>query len=149
MTGKSKTANFDHNLKEMAAGVSKSKIRGDSVDHYEPQAAIAITQSEFFLLPIFLNDLSKKGISLSLIVKGGSGSIKKVTDIIRRYGGRAATIVTSRKGTPKGHRRVDILIYGMDRRKFPQLRQELRGKAEFLLYFQGPSLPHGHREALV
>lgn len=86
------------------------------------------------LLPIFFNDLREKGIPLSLIVKGGSGSIKKVTDIIGKYGGRAATIVSSRKGTPEDHCRVDILIYGIDRRRLPQFRQELRGKTRLLRY---------------
>jgi hypothetical protein len=135
MTGNSTTVNFDHNLKEMPERVSKSKISGDSVDDYEPQATHAITQSDISLLPVFLNDLSEKGIPLSLIVEGRSGSIKKVTDIIRKYGGRTATIVTSREGIPEGHRRVDILTYGIDRGTVPQLRQELEGKAELPPYF--------------
>jgi hypothetical protein len=147
MTGNSTTVNFDHNLRETAEGVSKSKISGDSVDNYETQSIHAITQSDISLVPVFLNDLSEKGLSLSLIVEGRSGSIKKITDNIRKYGGRTATIVTSLEGTPKGHRRVDILIYGIDRRKFPQLRQELRGKAKLLLYFQEQPLAQFHREA--
>lgn len=124
---------------------SRNKISEDPVVYYEPQVVNAITQSNMLRVPDLLKDLSEKGISLGFMMKDGSGSIKKITHIIRKYGGRTASILTSFEGVPKkAFRRVDILMYGIDRAKLPQLEEELRGKSELLLYFQEQSRPRCH-----
>jgi acetoin utilization protein AcuB len=65
-------------------------------------------------------------------VEDRSGSIKDVTDIIRKYGGRIASILSSYDRVPKGNRRVYVRMYNIDRSKLPQLKDELREKAALL-----------------
>ena len=66
-------------------------------------------------------------------VEDRPGSIKEVADIIREYGGRMASILTSYDMVPKVFRRVYIRMYGIDRFKVNRLKKALEEKA-LLLY---------------
>ena len=140
---------FDHRVQEKSEVLSKNKISADPVADYEPQVVHAITKSDISRVLAFLNDLNEKGVSLCFMVENRSGSIKKVNDIIRRNGGRTASIVTSCEGIPNGYRKVYMLIYGIGRSKLPQLKEDLRGEAALLLYFPEQSRPRCHGEALA
>ena len=65
-------------------------------------------------------------------VEDRPGSIKEVTDIIREYGGRMASILTSYDMVPEGFRRVYIRMYGIDRFKIDRLKEALKEKARLL-----------------
>ena len=65
-------------------------------------------------------------------VEDRPGSIKEVADIIRKYGGRMASILTSYDMAPEGFRRVYIRMYGIDRFKINRLKEALQQKAQLL-----------------
>jgi acetoin utilization protein AcuB len=132
MTKNPITVPLDHTVEETAEILLTNKISGAPVVDHEGQLVGTITQSDIFKVLVSLTGLSKRGISFSFMVEDRSGSIKDVTDIIRKYGGRIASILSSYDRVPKGNRRVYVRMYNIDRSKLPQLKDELREKAALL-----------------
>jgi len=56
-----------------------------------------------------------------------------LADIIRKYGGRMVSILTSYDNVPEGFRKVYIRLRSLERSKLPALKEEL-GKVATLLY---------------
>jgi len=81
---------------------------------------------------ISLTGVGKRGIQFAFQVEDRSGSIKEVADIIRNYGGRMVSILTTYENVPAGFRKVFIRMYGVDRERLPSLETELRKKAQLL-----------------
>ncbi|MEJ2725725.1 MAG: hypothetical protein P8175_13995, partial [Deltaproteobacteria bacterium] len=54
------------------------------------------------------------------------GSIKDVADVIRKYGGRMVSILSSYERAPEKHRYVYIRFFNVDRTKISELKQELK-----------------------
>ncbi|UCB49286.1 MAG: CBS domain-containing protein [Deltaproteobacteria bacterium] len=132
MTKNPITVPFDYTVEETAEILLTNKISGAPVVDHEGQLMGTITQSDIFKVLVSLTGLSKRGISFSFMVEDRSGSIKEVTDIIRAYGGRMASILSSYERIPKGYRRVYVRMYNVDRSRIPQLKEELKAKAALL-----------------
>ena len=126
------TVPFDYTVEETAEVLLSHKISGAPVVNHEGQVIGTITKSDIFRVLVSLTGLTKRGISFSFMVEDRSGSIKEVTDIIRKYGGRMASILSSYERIPRGYRRVYVRMYGIDRDKVQQLKEELKEKAELL-----------------
>jgi acetoin utilization protein AcuB len=132
MTKKPITVPLDYTIDETAEILLKNKISGVPViDHYGDVVG-TINQNDLFRIIISLTGAEKKGIQFGLEVEDRPGSIKEVTDIIREYGGRMASILTSYDLSYKGFRRVYIRMYGIDRFKLNNLKEALRKKATLL-----------------
>ncbi len=123
---------FDYTVEETAEILLTHKISGAPVVDHEGKLVGTITQSDIFKVLVSLTGLSKRGISFSFMVEDRSGSIKEVTDIIRVYGGRMASILSSYDRTPKGYRRVYVRMYNIDRTRLPQLKEQLKAKTTLL-----------------
>ena len=122
----------DYTIEEAAEILLKHKISGvPVVDHYGDIVGI-ITKNDVFKILISLTGVERKGIQFGLEIEDLPGSIKKVEDIIREYGGRMASILTSYDMAPEGFRRLYIRMYGIDRFKLNKLRDSLREKASLL-----------------
>jgi len=91
-----------------------------------------ITRVDVFRALISLTGVGSRGIQFALRLEDRPGSIKEVADIIRRYGGRMASILTSYERAPKGYRNVYIRMYGIDRLKLSNLKDDLKQKATLL-----------------
>ena len=91
-----------------------------------------ITKNDLFRVLISLTGVNKRGIQFAMMLENRPGSIKEIADIIRKYGGRTVSILSSCERIPKNHRRVYIRMYDIDRRKLPQLKEELKGKVTLL-----------------
>jgi acetoin utilization protein AcuB len=120
-----------HNLK-VEEIMTKNPISGTIVVDHEGQIMGTITQRDIFRVLLSLTGLSKRGISCAFMVEDRSGSIKEVTDIIRKYGGRMASILSSYERIPKGHRRIYVRMYDIERLRLPALKEELKEKAALL-----------------
>jgi acetoin utilization protein AcuB len=55
-----------------------------------------------------------------------------VADIIREFGGRMVSILTSYDGVPDGYRKVYIRMRSIERSKLLKLKEALREKAALL-----------------
>ncbi|UCF83033.1 MAG: CBS domain-containing protein [Desulfobacteraceae bacterium] len=132
MTKNPITVPFDYTVEEAAEVLLTNKISGAPVVDHEGQIVGTIAQTDIFRAVVSLTGLSKRGISFCFIVEDRSGSIKEVTDIIRRYGGRMASILSSYERIPKGYRRVYVRMYNVDHARLPLLKEELKEKADLL-----------------
>lgn len=91
-----------------------------------------ITQTDIFKALVSLTGLSKRGISFAFLLDDRPGSIKEVADIVRKYGGRMASILSSYDQVPEGQRKVYIRMYNVERSKPLEVEKELKGKAKLL-----------------
>jgi len=132
MTKDPVTVPFDYTLEETAQVLLENKISGAPVVNYGGKIMGIITQSDIFRALVSLTGLRKRGISFAFMVEDRPGSIKDVADVIRKYGGRMASILSSYEQLPVGYRKVHIRMYNIDRSRLPQLREELREKAAVL-----------------
>jgi acetoin utilization protein AcuB len=132
MTKNPVTVSPDYTIEETAEVLLKHNISGvPVVDHYGTVVGV-MTQNDIFKTVISLTGAEKRGIQFGMEVEDRPGSIKEVTDIIREYGGRLASILTSYDMVPKGFRRVYIRMYGIDRLKIDRLKEALKEKARLL-----------------
>lgn len=133
MTKKPITVPFDYTIEETAEVLLKHNISGVPVDDHYGDIVGVITKNDLFRIIISMTGEKKRGIQFGMEVEDRPGSIKEVADIIREYGGRMASILTSYDMVPKGFRRVYIRMYGIDRFKVNRLKKALEEKA-LLLY---------------
>jgi acetoin utilization protein AcuB len=132
MTKNPITVPQDYTVEETAEILLKHNISGVPVIDQYRDVVGTITQNDIFRILISLTGAEKRGIQFGVEVEDRPGSIKEVTDIIREYGGRMASVLTSYDRAPEGFRRVYIRMYGIDRFKVNKLKEAIREKASLL-----------------
>jgi acetoin utilization protein AcuB len=132
MTKKVVTVPFDYSVEEAAEILLANKISGVPVVDRDAKLVGIITEMDIFSVLISLTGVGKQGIQFAFRQEDKSGYIKELTDIIRKYNARMASILTTYEGVPDGYRRVYISIYQVDRDKLPAMRDDLRRKATLL-----------------
>lgn len=134
MSKKPLTIPVDFTIEETACILLDNNISGAPVVDHENQLIGIITQADIFKVVISLTGIAKKGIHFGIRVKDAPGSIKEVADVIRNYGGRLASILTSYEKVIQGYRNVYIRAYGIDRSRLKNLLTDLKSKADLLYY---------------
>jgi acetoin utilization protein AcuB len=132
MTQNPITVPHDYTVEETAEILLKHNISGVPVIDPYREVVGTITQNDIFRILISLTGAEKRGIQFGVEVEDRPGSIKEITDIIREYGGRMASILTSYDRAPEGYRRVYIRMYGIDRFKINKLKEAIGEKASLL-----------------
>lgn len=126
------TVPFDFTVEEAAEVLMKNRISGAPVTGQDGQIVGTITKGDLFRVLISLTGVGKRGIQFAFLVEDLPGTIKDVADIIRHYGGRMVSILSSYEHVTKGYRKVFIRMYGVERDKLPQLEDDIREKATLL-----------------
>ena len=132
MTKEPITVPSDYTLDETAEILLEKKISGVPVVGHDGKIVGIITETDLFRAMVSLTGLKKRGIQFAFLLEDRPGSIKEVTDIIRKCGGGLASILSSYDRVQQGYRKVYIRTYGIDRRKLPKLKEELKEKATLL-----------------
>jgi len=122
----------DFTVEETAQVLLKNRISGAPVVDTNRQLVGAITQTDIFRILISLTGVSNGGIQFGFQLEDRPGSIKDVADIIRNYGGRMVSILSSYDEVPQGYRKVYIRMRNIERSKLRNLIQELELKAGLL-----------------
>ena len=122
----------DFTVEETAEVLLKNKISGAPVIDNEGQVVGTITQTDLFRVLISLTGVGTKGMQFAFLLEDSPGSIKTIADLIRKYGGRIVSILTSYENATKGYRKVYIRMYDIDRTEIEKLKGELREKATLL-----------------
>ena len=133
MTRNPITIPSNYTVEETAAILLSNKISGAPVVDHSGGLVGVITKTDLFRVLISLTGVGKKGIQFAFQIEDSPGSIKELADVIRAFGGRMVSILTSYDGVPEGFRRVYIRMYGVDRLKIRDLKEEL-GKVGALIY---------------
>ena len=126
------TVPFDFTVEEVAEVLLENKISGTPVVDYDGKVVGTITQTDLFRALISLTGVGKRGIQFAFQLEDRPGSIKEIADVIRKYGGRMISILTSYERVTEGYRKVYIRMYGIERTKLSQLKEELKKKATVL-----------------
>jgi acetoin utilization protein AcuB len=122
----------DYTVEETAQVLQKNRISGAPVVDANGQLVGTITQTDLFRVLISLTGVGNGGIQFGFQVEDRSGSIKEVADIIRIYGGRMVSILSSYDDVPEGYRKVYIRMRSIERSKLQKLIQGLRTRATLL-----------------
>ncbi len=120
-------------VEETAEVLMSKKISGCPVVNENGDLVGVITRDDLFKVLIQLSGLGKRGIQFAFQVEDRSGSIKDITDVIRKFEGRIASILSSYEYAPPGQRIVYVRTYDIDRRVLPKLVEELKQVA-LLIY---------------
>ena len=131
MTGDPVTVPFDYTVEEAAEVFLKNKISGAPVVDKEGELVGTITQTDVFRLLISVTGVGRRGFQFAFQLEDRPGSIK-VADIIRKFGGRMTSILSTYEHVPKGYRNVYIRMYGLDRDKLPEIKEAFQGTATLL-----------------
>ncbi|MGB5748560.1 MAG: CBS and ACT domain-containing protein [Desulfobacterales bacterium] len=122
----------DFTVEETAQVLQKNRISGAPVVDADGQIVGTITKTDLFRVLISLTGVGNKGIQFGLQVEDRPGSIKEVADIIRKFGGRMVSILSSYDQVPEGYRKVYIRMRSIERSELQNLKQELESKAGLL-----------------
>jgi acetoin utilization protein AcuB len=71
-------------------------------------------------------------VLLGFLLEDRPGSIKEVTDILRKYNARLLSVIATYSSAPEGFRYVYIRAYRVDRATLPDLKTELANTAKLL-----------------
>jgi len=132
MTPNPVTVPRNFTVEETAEVLLRNKISGVPVVDQNGKVVGIITQVDLFRVLISLTGVGKGGIQFAFQLEDRPGSIKEVADIIRLYGGRMVSILTSYEGVPDGYRKVFIRMHSIERARLQQLKEELSYKAALI-----------------
>ena len=132
MTKNPITVPYNYTIEEAAELLLQARISGMPVVDKDGDVIGTITQTDLFKVLISLTGVGKKGVQFAFLLEDRAGSIKDVADVIRAYGGRMASILSSYEKAPEGHRYVYIRMYDVNQEKMPQLKEDLKKKAKVL-----------------
>jgi len=122
----------DFTVEETAQVLQKNRISGVPVVDGDGQIVGTITKTDLFRVLISLTGVGNGGIQFGLQVEDKPGSIKEVADIIRKFGGRMVSILSSYDEVPEGYRKVYIRMRRIERSELQNLKQELKSNAGLL-----------------
>ena len=143
MTSSPITIRPDQTVDEAAEVMWSHKISGLPVVNNEGALIGIITKTDIFRFMVSLTGLAHRGIQFGFLLPDQPGAIKGVTDIIRSFGGRLASILSRYDRAPEGYRRVYIRVYDLDRNEIEALKKKLHNQAKVLFIID---LVNGQRE---
>lgn len=94
------------------------------INHADSLVGI-ITQTDVFKALINITGAYTGGIQFALNLEDRPGSIREVTDVIRSYGGRIVSILSTRETAEAGHRHVYIRTVPLSPNKLGDLVRDL------------------------
>jgi len=130
MSRKPVTIPDTYTVEEAAEVLRDHHISGAPVMDAKGRMVGMISQNDLFNALMSLTGVKRRGIHLAFEVEDRPGSIKDLADIIRRYGGRMASILSSYDRAPQGFRHVYIRAYQVDREKIGAMLEELQAAAK-------------------
>jgi acetoin utilization protein AcuB len=131
MTPNPITVSSDQTIEETAEILLHNNISGVPVVENDKLVGI-ITKDDIFAALISLSGLYGKGTLFGFRLEDRPGSIKQATDIIRSYGGRLTSIVSTYETAPAGFRLVDVRAFNLNSADLPKLQEDLSGFATVL-----------------
>lgn len=130
MTREVITVNQDWTIEEAADLMLHHKISGAPVIDDDGAIVGVITQSDMFRATLYLTGLKKRGFQIALVLEDTPGSIMEIVNVIRQFGGRMASILSTYERAPNGYRNVYLRFYEVSRDRIEEMLDVLRQKAK-------------------
>jgi len=118
----------DETVEFAAILMLENKISGLPVVNDQQNLIGVITQTDIFKALIYISGVYNGHIQFALCLEDRPGSVKEVGDVIRSFGGRMVSILTSYDLADEGYRNVYIRIKSMEHEKLAQLVDILEEK---------------------
>jgi acetoin utilization protein AcuB len=122
----------DYTIEETARVLLENKISGAPVVIGKGKVIGIITRDDMLKVLVNMTGVDKRGVQFVFQVEDRPKSIHELTEVIRNYGGRMVSILTSYEKAPPGQRNVCIRAYRIDRKILPRLLEDLEKKATLL-----------------
>jgi acetoin utilization protein AcuB len=132
MTRDPVTIQPDYTIEEAAELLRAHNISGCPVIDRSGQLVGVITKNDIFRSMVVTTGMSKRGIQFGFMVQDRPGTIKELTDVIRKYHARLVSVLTSYEKAPLGYRFVYIRVFNVNRDHLAELKRELSETAKLL-----------------
>ena len=129
MTQNPVTIPCDYTVEEAAELLLVHKISGVPVVDQARKPIGVITKTDLFRALFSLTGIHKKGIQFAFQLIDRPGAIRDITDILRDYGGRIASVLSTRGKAKKGFLKVYIHAYGFDPVSRQRVKEVIKDKA--------------------
>ena len=124
------TVHQDWTVEEAADLMLTRKISGAPVVDDQGQLCGVITQTDLFKATLCITGLKKRGFHLAFVLEDTPGSIMEIVNVIREFGGRMASILSTYERAPTGYRNVYLRFYGISRDRIDDMLKILKAKAK-------------------
>jgi len=126
------TISDNQTIEDTAELLLVHKISGLPVINQTKQVVGMITTSDLSWFILTTIGMGKDGTQFAFELIDRPGCIKKVTDMMRDYGGRVATVFSTRERARLGYRKTYIRIYDIDPPSLSRLKEVLKEKVKML-----------------
>jgi acetoin utilization protein AcuB len=130
MTREVVTVHRDWTVEEAADTLLSHKISGAPVVDDDGRLCGIITQTDLFKATLYITGLKKRGFHLALVLEDTPGSIMEIVSIIRQFGGRMASILSTYERAPDGYRNVYLRFTNVSRDRIDELIAIMKEKAK-------------------
>ncbi|MBM4325975.1 MAG: CBS domain-containing protein [Deltaproteobacteria bacterium] len=127
------TISPDSSLEDVVRVLIEAKIPGTPVVDAQGAVVGIITQTDLYRVLLATSGFMEKGAQFAFELEDRPGSLKEVTDIIRKHGGRIACILTSYETAPPGFRHAYVRVFALEADKVSDLSKELSSKAKLIM----------------
>ena len=97
-----------------------------------------ISQGDVFRVLISITGIYQGGVQFGFNLEEKPGAIKEVADVIREYGGRLVSILSTSETADKGYRHTFIRITTVPEEDLQELIETLKGKFMLLYVAKDP-----------
>ena len=118
----------DETIEFAAILMLENKISSLPVINNKQKLVGIITQTDIFKVLINITGVYTGGIQFAFSLEDRAGSIKEPADVIRSYGGRVISILSTRETAEEGRRNVYIRCSALSDQKLRALVKELEEK---------------------
>ena len=132
MTPDPVTVPCDYTLEETVEKLLVYRISGLPVVDRHQKVVGVITTSDLFQLILILTGYGKRGLQLGIEVVDRPKGVEDITDMIRDYGGRISSILSTDERAERGYRRLYMRVYDIDRPGLVHLKEAIRKKSALL-----------------
>ncbi|WP_028323275.1 CBS and ACT domain-containing protein [Desulfatirhabdium butyrativorans] len=122
----------DFTIEETAEVLLSNNISGVPVLDAQQILVGIITHTDLFKVILSLTGIGKRGIQFAFELEDRPGSIMEVAQVIRSFGGRMSSILTTYEHAPQGFRHVYIRAFDLNRKDVAELKRQLKEKAKIM-----------------
>lgn len=134
----------DDTVEEAAVVMLRHKISHLPVMSEKKELVGLITETDIFKVLTTLTGVYRGGVQFGFELEDRSGSIKEVADVIRQFGGRMVSILTSYEDARQGYRKVFIRVLNLDRQRLKELQSRLEKDFRVLYVIDSSQKKHIH-----
>jgi acetoin utilization protein AcuB len=140
------TVSMDATIEDCAALLLEKDISGAPVVNLSDELKGFITHKDILRVLLSLSGVKHRGMQIGFQLANRPGAIKEVTDIVRDYGCRIVSILST-FDDQSGYRIVYLRLCNCDRSRLEDMKTRLRSAGKMLYLVDHREHKHEHYEA--